>query len=174
VADLRDVFLYGVDDLERVIDENRRNRREAADEAEAIVELQVARYQDVLAASAHHGHLKRLRAHGDAARDESLHKARQLLAAGQDPADVLQLLAHTLTNRLLHAPTAALRDAALNGDTDVLRAAERLFPELTSSHSVLADAVEHQLHPERFDAHASDSPSEHLTRTDRNDADPAP
>jgi glutamyl-tRNA reductase len=174
VAELRDVFLYGVDDLERVIDENRRNRREAADEAEAIVELQVTRYQEVLAASAHHGQLKRLRAHGDAAREESLHKARQLLAAGQDPAEVLQLLAHTLTNRLLHAPTAALRDAALNGDTDVLRAAERLFPELTLPHNPLADAVDHQLHPERSGEHAGERPSEHRTRTDHNDADPAP
>lgn len=158
VADLRDVFLYGVDDLQRVIDENRRNRREAADAAEAIIDLQVARYHEVLAASAHHGTLKRVRAHGDAARDETLRKARQALAAGQDPADVLQQLAHTLTNRLLHAPTAALRDAALNGDHDVLRAAERMFP-----HTPLADAVDRQLHPEHA---AEDSP--------RDDADPAP
>jgi glutamyl-tRNA reductase len=165
VAELRDVFLYGVDDLQRVIEENRRNRREAADAADAIIELQVARYQDVLAASAHHGHLKRLRAHGDAAREESLHKARQLLAAGQDPIEVLQLLAHTLTNRLLHAPTTALRDAALNGDADVLRAAERWFP-----HAPLADAL-----AQAVDEKGSATRAPHfLTRHDRDDADPAP
>jgi glutamyl-tRNA reductase len=196
VADLRDIFLYGVDDLQRVIEENRRNRREAADAAEAIVELQVARYQEVLAASAHHGHLKRLRAHGDAAREESLHKARQMLAAGQDPAEVLQALAHTLTNRLLHAPTAALRDAALNGDTDVLRAAERLFPQ-PPAHTALADAVTHaieghgigsdaleisaderrsldvNLHERRADDNRTPAPHAHL-RHERDDADPAP
>lgn len=196
VADLRDIFLYGVDDLQRVIEENRRNRREAADAAEAIVELQVARYQEVLAASAHHGHLKRLRAHGDAAREESLHKARQMLAAGQDPAEVLQALAHTLTNRLLHAPTAALRDAALNGDTDVLRAAERLFPQ-APAHSALADAVSHAIEAygtgdDAFDSGADErrhfedptherrasddrapAPHAHL-RHERDDADPAP
>ena len=44
VAELEDVFLYTVDDLERAIEDNRRSRREAADAAEAIVELQVARY----------------------------------------------------------------------------------------------------------------------------------
>jgi len=41
---------------------------------------------------------------------------------------VLELLAHGLTNRLLHPPTAALRAAALSGDTELTRAAERLFP----------------------------------------------
>jgi len=49
------------------------------------------------------------------------------LAAGQDAIEVLDLLAHQLTNKLLHAPTIALRQAALTGDADLLRAAERLF-----------------------------------------------
>lgn len=163
VAEIDDVFLYTVDDLERVIEENRRNRREAADAAEAIVELQVARFVETLNASAHNGSLKRLRAHGEAARDESLAKAQQMLAAGHDPAAVLQQLAHTLTNRLLHAPTTALREAALNGDVDIVRAAERMFPHRAPPHSPLADAVEHQLHPH----------PQHPDQT-RDDADPAP
>jgi glutamyl-tRNA reductase len=41
---------------------------------------------------------------------------------------VLDFLAHTLTNRLLHAPTVALRQAALEGDNDLARAADKLFP----------------------------------------------
>ena len=32
-------------------------------------------------------------------------------------------------NRLLHAPTVALRDAALNGDGELARAAEKLFAQ---------------------------------------------
>ncbi len=146
VAELSDVFLYTVDDLERVIEDNRRGRREAADAAEAIVEMQVSRYVETLSASAHHGSLKQLRAHGETARDESLAKAHQLLAAGHDPADVLQQLAHTLTNRLLHAPTAALREAALSGDVEIVRAAGRLFPHHPPAHSRLSDAVDRQLH----------------------------
>ncbi|TXH77279.1 MAG: glutamyl-tRNA reductase [Lysobacteraceae bacterium] len=159
VAELEDAYLYGVDDLERVIEDNRRGRREAAEEAEAIVELQVARYADIIAASAHHGALKRLRAHGESVRDDSLAKAKQMLAAGHAPDQVLQQLAHSLTNRLLHAPTAALRDAALNGDTDIVRAADRLFP-----HRPLTEALERELHP---------GPGNSL-RIDRDDPDAAP
>jgi glutamyl-tRNA reductase len=128
VATLKDVFLYTVDDLERAIEENRRSRREAAQEAEAIIEMQTARFVETLHASTRQAPLKRLRAHGERTRAEALAKARQQLAAGEQPEAVLELLAHTLTNKLLHAPTVALREAALTGDADLARAAERLFP----------------------------------------------
>ena len=62
VGELKDVFLYTVDDLERAIEDNRRSRREAATEAEAIVELQGARYVATVAASTRTEPLKRLRA----------------------------------------------------------------------------------------------------------------
>ncbi|MDQ3287787.1 MAG: glutamyl-tRNA reductase [Pseudomonadota bacterium] len=127
VAELRDVFLYTVDDLERAIEDNRRSRREAAIEAEAIVELQVSRFVETFAASTRTEALKRLRAHGETARAEVLAKARQQLAAGEHPEEVLDFLAHTLTNRLLHAPTVALREAALHGNAELARAADQLF-----------------------------------------------
>ncbi|WP_206859844.1 glutamyl-tRNA reductase [Lysobacter changpingensis] len=129
VAELKDVFLYTVDDLERAIEDNRRSRREAATEAEAIVELQVARFTETMAASTRTEPLKRLRAHGEAAKADVLARAQQQLAAGQAPEDVLNFLAHTLTNRLLHAPTIALREAALTGNAELARAAEKLFAQ---------------------------------------------
>lgn len=129
VAELKDVFLYTVDDLERAIEDNRRSRREAATEAEAIVEMQVARFTETIAASTRTAPLKRLRAHGESAKADVLARAQQQLAAGQDPKEVLNFLAHTLTNRLLHAPTVALREAALTGNIELARAAEKLFPE---------------------------------------------
>jgi glutamyl-tRNA reductase len=128
VGELQDAFLYTVDDLERAVEDNRRSRREAAAEAEAIIDLQVARFVETLQASAHQAPLLQLRAYGESTRIEMLEKARQQLAHGKSPDEVLELLAHGLTNRLLHPPTAALRAAALTGDTELTRAAERLFP----------------------------------------------
>jgi glutamyl-tRNA reductase len=127
VAGLRDAFLYTVDDLEQVIEENRRSRREAAGEAEAIIDLQVGQFMAWWRAEDHQDVLKRLRAAGEAQRDEVLAKARAQLAAGKDPQQVLDFLANTLTNKLLHAPSAALRAAALAGDRELPRAAARLF-----------------------------------------------
>ena len=134
VAELSDAFLYTVDDLERAVEENRRSRREEAAAAEAIIDLQVSRFVETLQAGARTEPLKRLRALGDSARDEVLAKAKQQLANGRDPHEVLDFLANTLTNKLLHAPTAALREAALVGDTDVVRAAGKLFGEPASDN----------------------------------------
>ncbi len=60
-------------------------------------------------------------------REAVLARAQQMLGAGKAPEEALRFLAHTLTNTLLHAPSAALREAAQQGDLDLLRAAERLF-----------------------------------------------
>ncbi|MBP3975288.1 glutamyl-tRNA reductase [Pseudoxanthomonas spadix] len=140
VAELDDAYLYTVDDLERAVEDNRRSRREAADEAETLIDLQVARFVDVLQAGSRQEPLKRLRAYGDAARQEVLGKAQAQLANGRDPAQVLEFLAHTLTNRLLHPPTSALREAALSGDAELARAADRMFPARAPySHPKLPD-----------------------------------
>src|SRR5690606_19801221 len=133
VGDLRDAYRSTVDDLERAAAANRRNRREAAEAAEAIIDLQVAQYARMAAAGARSGPIKRLRAHGESVRNEVLERARMQLAAGQAPEAVLDFLAHTLTNRLLHPPTAALREAAASGDAAMLDAVTRMLPPETAA-----------------------------------------
>jgi glutamyl-tRNA reductase len=71
--------------------------------------------------------IRELRGQAEAARDAALAEARRQLAAGQPPEAVLEQLATTLTNRLLHAPSAALREAAESGDATLAEAAARLF-----------------------------------------------
>ncbi len=127
VAELSDIYLYTVDDLEQVIEDNRASRREAANEAEVIIDLQVQHFLAWSQAQGNQNALKTLRSSGEQARDALLEQAREQLLNGQDPKTVLELLAHKLTNKLLHAPTAALRQAALRGDAELLRAAEKLY-----------------------------------------------
>jgi glutamyl-tRNA reductase len=127
VAGLDDVFLYTIDDLKQVIDDNLRSRQAAAREAEAIIDLQVAHYVAWRRALDLRNPLPALRHDAEAQRDAVLAKARQLLATGRSPEDVLEFLAHTLTNKLLHAPSANLRAAAQRGDVELLHAAEQLF-----------------------------------------------
>ena len=50
-----------------------------------------------------------------------------MLAAGRPPEEVLEFLAATLTNRLLHGPSTVLREAAESGDAEIAAAAARLF-----------------------------------------------
>jgi glutamyl-tRNA reductase len=127
VAELSDVYLYTVDDLEQVIEENRASRREAANQAQAIIDLQVEHFMAWWRAQGRQDALKSLRSQGEAAREEALARAREQLSSGKPVDEVLALLAHQLTNKLLHGPSTALRQAALDGDLDLLRAAERLY-----------------------------------------------
>ena len=127
VATIEDVFLYTIDDLRAVIDENLRGRREAARDAEAMIELSVEHFMGWWRALDLHNPVTELRKHAEANRDEVLAKAQAMLARGRPADEVMAFLANTLTNKLLHAPSANLRAAALRGDADLLRAAERLF-----------------------------------------------
>ena len=104
-----------------------RSRREAANEAEEIVTLAAEHFMGWLRAIDGQGPIQKIRADAERNRDEVLEKARVMLANGRDPAEALNFLAHTLTNKLLHAPSSNLRAAALRGDADLMRTAEQLF-----------------------------------------------
>ena len=127
VGTLPDAYLYTVDDLEQAIEDNRASRREAAQQAEAIIELQVEHYMAWWRAQGRQDALRKLRSDAEAQREQLLARAREQMAAGEPADAVLERLARQLTNKLLHAPSAALRQAALDGDADLLRAAERLY-----------------------------------------------
>jgi glutamyl-tRNA reductase len=127
VGKVDDVFLYGIDDLRQVIDDNRRSREAAAREADAIIDLQVGRYMAWRRALTLRNPAVDLRLHAEAYRDEVLEKARAMIVRGKSPEEALAFLANTLTNKLLHHPSARLREAALSGDMDLLHAAGRLY-----------------------------------------------
>ena len=127
VGDLQDVYLYTVDDLEQVIDENRRSRQEAAQQAEEIIDAQVGHFLDWLRMQGSADIIRDLRAGAEQVRDEMLERALRELGQGQVPEEVLRHLAHTLTNKLMHSPTVALREACQTGQLDTVEAARLLF-----------------------------------------------
>jgi glutamyl-tRNA reductase len=127
VATLADVYLYTVDDLQSVIEHNQRLRREAAAEAEAIVEAEAARFERMLKMLDAVPVIRAVRAQADAHRAQVVEQARRQLEAGRSAAEVLDYLAATLTNKLLHAPTTGLRRAGEDGDADLVQAGRTLF-----------------------------------------------
>jgi glutamyl-tRNA reductase len=68
-----------------------------------------------------------LRDEAEIVRAHTLEQARRMLAAGRDPQEVIDFLAATLTNRLLHGPSQRLREAAERGEREVLEAARALL-----------------------------------------------
>ena len=124
VGSVEDVYLYTVDDLQHVVSSNLKLRHEAAAQAEEMVHVQVRDYMDWLQVQGSGPTIAQYRARGEQIRDELLAKARARLARGDDPSAVLDMFANTLTNKLLHHPTAQLRQ---HGDEDYVRAARALL-----------------------------------------------
>lgn len=129
VGKLSDVFLYTVDDLEEVIDENRRHRQVAADHAESLIEHGVRDWQKGQRIRDGGALIRRVREHGEALRDLSLDDALVRLARGEASEDVVRRLANQLTNRLMHRPTVAMREAASDQDQELLEAANALLTD---------------------------------------------
>ncbi len=127
VATLSDVYLYTVDDLREVIQEGLKSRQEAALQAEEIIDVQVGNFMDWIQSLDAVSTIRAYRQQAEQLRDQACELAVQQLAAGKPPEEVLKLLAHTLTNKLLHTPTAQLRQAGASGRADLLEAARRLF-----------------------------------------------
>ena len=111
VAQLDDVFLYTVDDLAQVVSEGMVNRKEAAINAEMIVQARVDSFMQWLAKRDAVPTIKALRDQAEAMRQTELEKALKLIQKGEKAEIVLEALSNALTNKFLHAPSHALNQA---------------------------------------------------------------
>jgi len=127
IADLDDAYLYTIDDLQQVVDENTAQRNLAAQEAAGLVDEAVMEYMRWLHGARAARFLRRLRSHAEESSQELVSRAVNQIRAGKDPEEVVRHLAHTLTNRILHVPSTRLRQAAENREYGVLKAADWLF-----------------------------------------------
>jgi glutamyl-tRNA reductase len=127
VAELDDVFLYTVDDLQSIVQGNLDARRSSLEQAEAIIETQVGQFMHWMEARASVPLIRSLREHGEAARRHELERALRLLHKGDDPRQVLEALSQGLTNKLLHGPTQALNEAPAEERAALAALIERLY-----------------------------------------------
>ncbi len=127
VAELDDVYLYTVDDLQSVIEENRRSRQAAAEEAEEIIRIKTLEFMEWQRSLDANATIIRLRQHVEQFNADALHKAQRALQQGKSAEEALQIFSRTLNNKLLHTPSVQLRDAAAEGNTELLRAVQQLF-----------------------------------------------
>lgn len=116
VGELADVFLYTVDDLKQVIDQNLKSRQQAAQEAEALVAEGSEYVMGQLRASGVGELLKSFRSHAQSIQQAELEKALNALKGGADAEAVVKSMARSLTNKLIHTPTHQVRKSAEKGD----------------------------------------------------------
>ena len=127
VGDLSDIYLYTVDDLRHVVDENLRGRELAAEAAQEIINLEVISFTQWLKTHQSADHIRQLRDSAELVKQQALEKAISQLQQNGDPEKILERLANDLTNKLLHKPTLEMRKALQEDDTDRVRLLKSLL-----------------------------------------------
>ncbi|MFC1777932.1 glutamyl-tRNA reductase [Pseudomonadota bacterium] len=127
VGKLGNVYLYTIDDLQKVVDTNLSKRSEAAEAATDDVTESVEEFMRWLNSARAAVYLKNLHKHARMNSEELVTKALRKIKAGKDPEQVVTQLANQLAKRILHLPSTRLRQAAEEQDDELLRVANRLF-----------------------------------------------
>ncbi|MCB5162898.1 glutamyl-tRNA reductase [Marinomonas algarum] len=127
VEDVNDAYLYSVDDLHSVIEENVRARQDAAKAAEQMIEEGLDEYRRAIESRKVSDLIVTFRKSAEATKQAELEKALKGLEMGQSPEQVVNKLAHGLMNKLIHAPTRYLRDAGADADQDALTIASNVL-----------------------------------------------
>ena len=127
VSELEDVFLYTVDDLKEIIDEGLKSRQDAALKAEEIIDLEVSHFMNWLRSLDSISTMCQYRHKATDFRDKAVRHAKKQLNNGQPIDEVLEYLAHQLTNKLIHQPCIQIKQAGMDGRTELIDAAIELF-----------------------------------------------
>ncbi len=127
VGELDDIYLYTVDDLKDVIDENKQSRELAAQEAHVIVESNVTEFFNERRARHSVETIKSYRQYAEQLSEEVLQKALRDLENGANPEQAMRKMAKSLTNKLLHSPTQQLKQAGVEGRHDLIAFSQQLL-----------------------------------------------
>jgi glutamyl-tRNA reductase len=142
VEELDDVYLYTVDHLSDIIQQGKEARYKAAEYAEVIISGEVEKFSGWQAGRSAVDTIRELRSSTDALSAEVTQRALNRIAAGHDSSEVVVELARSLSQKMLHKPTIAIREAAESNNQGLLDAAHTLFDINAQSKS------DHQEKPE--------------------------
>ena len=127
VGELDDVFLYTVDDLQEIIEENIQSRQQAAEQAYEIIDVQVQSFLDWERSLEVVDVIREIREHTEALGQEILEKALKQISQGKSPEEALNFLTRSLTNKFLHQPSIQLRHASLDNRHDLIDYTRSIF-----------------------------------------------
>ncbi|MDX1795595.1 MAG: glutamyl-tRNA reductase [Hydrogenovibrio sp.] len=128
VSSLENTYLYTVDDLTAIIEENKQSRKDAALEAEEIVCSQAESFMMQYQASQQASPIiQSYRQQAYQMKETAIHEALNQLRKGDDAEQVVKRLANQLTNKILHTPTTNLHQAGLKGEQQIIDSAKQLL-----------------------------------------------
>jgi len=121
VGDFDDAFLYTVDDLQNIVEQNVANREVAAQQAQVMIQAQIEQFLSWQQTFQKVDMIKLYRERSEEIKQNAIIKAQKQIADGVDVNTVIESLAFKLTNSLMHGPTKALQAASKKDDDSALK-----------------------------------------------------
>ena len=127
VGDIADAYLYSVDDISMAIEDNVKSRAEAAVQAESIIERAVEEYLKKMLSLNIVETLRKFRNKAEKVREQELKRALKGLNQGASAEVILESLARTITNKLIHTPSVQMKKASAEGREELLQLVQELY-----------------------------------------------
>ncbi|GBL03364.1 glutamyl-tRNA reductase [Glaciecola sp. KUL10] len=124
---LDDVFLYTVDDLQNIVEQNVANREVAAAQAQQMISQQITSFVEWERTHQHKDLIRLYRENAEQLKQELLNKALKQIADGEDANKTLESFAFKLSNALMHGPTKSLQLALKKDDESSLALLNQAF-----------------------------------------------
>ncbi len=129
VGRLSQVYLYNVDDLQAIVQENLQSRAAHAEQASVLVDQEVDAFLRWTRSRAVAPVLKKLEDHAVDIRDREVGRALARLGElSPEQRKVIESLGHAIVRKMLHHPLSAVREAGEEGSSELAGAVARLFP----------------------------------------------
>lgn len=124
INDLDNVYLYNVDDLQGVVDSNLFERKKEAGKAEKIIDEELETFLKWQSTLDSVPTIIAIREKAEEIKKEELHKLfHKITGMGEKEREAIEYMAAALINKMIHPPTAALKEDS--EDKDVLVATIR-------------------------------------------------
>jgi len=127
IQELEDVYLYTIDDLQKVVIEGQNKRKLAANQADLIIDEQTAKYLNKLKGDKIDCTIIKLRSHAESIRKEVLDQSKKKIQKGDNIESILEQNSINLIKKILHEPSVKLKEAAENSDEVFIENISKLF-----------------------------------------------
>ncbi|MBS9778425.1 MAG: glutamyl-tRNA reductase [Gammaproteobacteria bacterium] len=127
VSNLDNNYLFTVDDLQNIIDDNKSLREQAAVAAESLIDEYNQHFNEWLQLRQHHKLIKHVHEHAQKEKEKLTQKAMKRLANGEDPTQVINELATRLTKTLTHQPSLLIREASEKGQPELMEIINSIY-----------------------------------------------
>ena len=111
VKNLPDIFLYTLDNIQELIKNNYQARKDAANDAQTIIDEKVEEYMNWRKSQSAFSVIKMYRDDCETIRQDCVDRSLNQLKLGKNPEDIINQLSVNLTSKLSHKPTIALNKA---------------------------------------------------------------